>query len=125
MDDEGGDPACWAHTVDPVTDVRRGSVTGPSAAAAPAHGERFDALARIAGVTIELIVSGPDVTPTRYVQDHDEWVVMLEGHALLTVDGTPAELHQGEWVLLPARVPHEVVHVDPGTRWLAVHGPPK
>jgi cupin 2 domain-containing protein len=122
MHDEGGDPACWAHVVGDDGIVRRGSL---HAGAPPEHGERFDALAQIGGVTIELIVSGPDVEPTRYLQDHDEWVVVLDGAARLTLDGTPVELHAGEWVLLPAHVAHEVVHVEAGTRWLALHGPPK
>ena len=122
MHDEGGDAACWAHTVGDDETVRRGSL---HAGAPPEHGERFDALARIGGVTIELIVSGPGVAPTRYLQDHDEWVVVLDGAARLTLDGTPVELHAGEWVLLPAHVPHEVVSVAAGTRWLAVHGPAK
>lgn len=122
MDHEGGDPGCWAHVVGDVDGVRRGSL---GAGAVPERGECFEELARLGDVTIEVIVSGPDVEPARYLQDHDEWVVVVEGSALLTLDGTPVELHTGEWVLLPAHVPHEVVRVEPGTRWLALHGPPK
>src|SRR3954464_13763821 len=108
---EGGEPACWAHIAGAddrdhdAHDVRRGSLHAPP----PEHGERFDELVRIGGVTIELIVSGPDVPSTRYVQDHDEWVVVIDGAARLTVGGTPVELHAGDWVLLPAHVPHEVL----------------
>lgn len=91
---------------------------------APAKGERFDILADLAGggpVVVELITSSdaPDTTP--YVEDHDEWVVVLEGEAALEVEVTEHRLGPGDWVLLPAGTPHRVLRTAAGTRWLAVH----
>jgi quercetin dioxygenase-like cupin family protein len=34
-------------------------------------------------------------------------------------------LGAGDWLLLPAGVPHRLVHTDAGTSWLTVTGPPE
>jgi len=93
------------------------------AAAAPASGEDFARIVDIAGVRIEQILSSAEENPTIYVQDHDEWVVVLAGGADLDVGGEAVTLAPGEWVLLPATVPHRVTRTDAGTSWLAVHAP--
>ena len=89
--------------------------------AAPAEGERLDVLHRSGGTVIEHIVSSAVVDPVTYDQDHDEWVVVLEGSATLDVEGEPVALAAGDWILLPARRRHRVVATAAGTRWLAVH----
>ena len=88
--------------------------------AAPAHGEDTIELARASGFSVEQILSGALVAPEGDVQDHDEWVVVLVGGAVLEVDGVAHELGVGDWWLLPAGTPHRVVRTDPGTSWLAV-----
>jgi mannose-6-phosphate isomerase-like protein (cupin superfamily) len=70
---------------------------------------------------VEEILSGRLDGPVDYVQDQDEWVVVLEGGAVLEVGAEHVELDPGDWVLLPAAVPHRLVETTPGTRWLAVH----
>ena len=92
-----------------------------TAADAPAHGERTDELARIGNVVVEQILSGRLDGPADYAQEHDEWVVVLQGGAVLDVDGERMEMEGGDWVLLPAGVPHRLVENTPGTSWLAVH----
>jgi cupin 2 domain-containing protein len=77
-------------------------------------------VARAAGFSVEQILSGALSEPQGYEQDHDEWVVVLAGGALLEVDGVAHELGAGDWWLLPAGTPHRVVHTEPGTSWLAV-----
>ena len=72
-------------------------------------------------VVIEEILSGRLEGPVDYRQEQDEWVVVLDGGAVLEVDGQHLELGQGDWVLIPAAVPHRLVETTPGTRWLAVH----
>ncbi len=89
----------------------------------PASGERFEeALARH-GVRIEHIVSSEAPEPVVYVQDHDEWVLLLSGAAELEVQGRTVRLVPDEHFLLTTGVPHRVVRTDAGTRWLAVHLP--
>ena len=94
------------------------------AAASPARGEETIALARATGFTVEQILSGELSEPQEYVQDHDEWVVVLAGGAVLEVDGTAHELGAGDWWLLPAGTRHRLVHTAPGTSWLAVRSTP-
>lgn len=47
--------------------------------------------------------------------------MVLEGAAVVEVDGERLDLAAGDWVFLPAGVPHSVVHTEAGTNWLAVH----
>jgi len=92
--------------------------------AAPARGERAEVVARFAGVVIEQVVSGALDAPVDYDQDHDEWAVVLAGAAVLDIGGVRHDLTPGDWVLLPAHVAHRLVHTQPGTVWLTVHGAP-
>jgi cupin 2 domain-containing protein len=89
-------------------------------AAAPDEGERAELLARGTGFVVEQILSGRLAAPQDYEQDHDEWVVVLDGGAVLEVDGVAHELGVGDWWLLPAGTPHRLVRIEPGTSWLAV-----
>ena len=70
---------------------------------------------------VEQILSGPDVDPADYLQDSDEWITLLAGAAALEVGGERVELGPGDWVLLPAGLPHRLVEVASGSNWLAVH----
>ncbi|MDP1807020.1 MAG: cupin domain-containing protein [Acidimicrobiales bacterium] len=74
---------------------------------------------------MEQILSGPDVDPADYLQDSDEWITLLAGAAVLEVGGERVELGPGDWVLLPAGVPHRLVEVESGSNWLAVHVHPR
>jgi cupin 2 domain-containing protein len=87
----------------------------------PATGERIEQFFTLGNVVFEQILSGADVKPEDYLQDQDEWVVVLAGRAVMEVAGDRVELAAGDWVLLPAAVPHRLVEVDAGTNWLAVH----
>lgn len=87
----------------------------------PASGERFDEVARWPGVLVEHIVSSSTPDPAEQRQEHDEWVLLLEGEATLDIDGTTVGLSTGDWLLIPARTRHSVRDTATGTRWLAVH----
>jgi cupin 2 domain-containing protein len=88
---------------------------------APATGEHIEQFFTAGNVVFEQILSGADVEPEDYLQDHDEWVVLLAGRAVLEVGGERVELAPAGWVLLPGGVTHRLVEVDPGSNWLAVH----
>ncbi|MFC0685042.1 cupin domain-containing protein [Novosphingobium clariflavum] len=86
--------------------------------------ERFEDLLRAPGVRIERIVSHGQTTPPDqpYVQDWDEWVLVLEGAAELLLDGTDRRtLAAGEHLMIPAGMPHRVTQTASPTIWLAVH----
>jgi uncharacterized cupin superfamily protein len=87
---------------------------------APSEGETTTVLARCRGFAVEQILSGRLPAPQAYVQDRDEWVVVLAGRATLVVDGIEHELTAGDWWSLAAGTPHTLVRTEPGTSWLAV-----
>jgi cupin 2 domain-containing protein len=93
-------------------------------AQAPPDGEATHLLAAVGGTRIEQILSGRLASPQEYVQDHDEWVVVLQGAAVLEVGDHRLDLQAGQWVLLPAGQWHRLVSTEPGTSWLAVHVDP-
>ena len=86
-------------------------------------GERFSELLRRQDVVIERIQSSGDVDHGLYDQNHDEWVILLEGSATLEVSGRALQLNPGDHVFLPAHTRHRVLHTLPSPHciWLAVH----
>lgn len=90
-------------------------------AAPPEQGERFDTLLSHRGLVIERIVSTSKIQSQEYVQEQDEWVVLLKGQATLDVAGQPVTLSDGDYLFLPARTPHTVCTVSDGAMWLAIH----
>lgn len=72
-------------------------------------------------VKIELIRSNNVKNGVLYNQKHDEWVVILEGNAILEVEEIRYNLHKGDSLLIKADTPHSVISTDEKTLWLAVH----
>ncbi len=101
---------------------RSGSLLPPGAA--PPAGERTETVLALGPLLIEQILSGPSNGRHDYLQDSDEWVVVLAGAAVMEVAGEALELGPGDWAFLPAGVPHAVVATAAGTSWLAVHRSP-
>ncbi len=87
----------------------------------PDTGEVFDTILEHKNIKIVRIVSSDDIEPKTYIQDEDEWVIVLEGEALLDIDGVQKKLNRGESLLISAKTPHSVVSAKTGTLWLAVH----
>jgi len=87
----------------------------------PPEGERFDELLRHRNLLIERIVSSAVITPQEYVQPQDEWVLLVQGEAVLRVDGASVALKAGDYLFLPAGTPHTVERTSEGAMWLAVH----
>ncbi len=92
------------------------------AESAPLRGETTVPVVVTDAFTVEQILSGRLDGPQEYLQDHDEWVVVLGGVAMLVVDGVEHVVEPGDWWLLPAGTPHRLLRTDPGTTWLAVRG---
>ncbi len=88
--------------------------------------EVFTELAAGRGVRVERIVSRGQATPDNapMVQDHDEWVVVLQGEAAMRIgDSDEVVLKPGDHVTIAAGQQHWVTRTssDPPTVWLAVH----
>jgi cupin 2 domain-containing protein len=87
----------------------------------PKTGETFSTLLEHRNVRIVRIVSSEEVEPVEYIQDEDEWVILIEGEAILEIAGESITLRRGEHRFIPARTPHTVRRTRHGTIWLAVH----
>ena len=92
-----------------------------SDASAPAAGERFATLLQHKNLVVERIVSSAEIVAQEYVQTQDEWVLLVAGEAQLQVAGEPVALKSGDYLFLPAGVPHTVERTSPGALWLAIH----
>lgn len=92
--------------------------------------EVFETLGCGTGLRIERIVSRGHVSPEGfwYDQDASEWVMVVQGRAMVELEGdpVPVELSEGDYVEIPAHVRHRVVFTEPDreTVWLAVHYSP-
>jgi len=89
--------------------------------AIPKYGEDFTTLLEHKNIKINRIVSSADVEPVEYIQDEDEWVVVIEGKATLLLEHEEKVLKKGDTLFIPAKTPHKVLKTKNGTVWLAVH----
>lgn len=73
---------------------------------------------------VELIVSTGQVSPEgfEYDQTEDEWVLVLQGRAVMEVAGERKELGAGDSLFLPRGLKHRVLFTscEPACLWLAV-----
>ncbi|MFZ1538960.1 MAG: cupin domain-containing protein [Chromatiaceae bacterium] len=89
----------------------------------PLSGESCDDLWCQGNVRVERIISSLTPNPGLYDQDQDEWVMLVEGRAVLEVAGQRVHLTPGDYLVIPAHTPHRVLetHPEPRCLWLAVH----
>lgn len=90
-------------------------------ASAPATGERFETLLAQRNLLIERIVSSGRQQAVDYVQEQDEWVMLVHGEARLNLAGEVIELIAGDYLFIPAKVTHRVESASEGALWLAEH----
>jgi cupin 2 domain-containing protein len=102
-----------------MSEAIRGRLSSPTRV--PDVGETSEELVRLNNVVVEHILSGVLSSPVDYNQSHDEFVLVVEGAAVLEVGDDRFDLTRGDWVLLPMNVPHRLVESRPGTSWLVVH----
>lgn len=87
--------------------------------------EVFTEILSASDCRIERIVSQGQTTPVDrpYCQDHDEWVLVLAGRAIIETAGCETILLPGDHLFIPTGTSHRVTFTDPDcpTVWLAVH----
>ncbi len=87
--------------------------------------ELFTSLLQHDKVQIERIVSKGHSTPFGqwYDQEQDEWVIVLQGQAVLVYERAEQTLKAGDYVFIPAHTKHRVEWTTPDshTVWLAIH----
>ncbi len=87
----------------------------------PKNGEEFTTLLEYKNIKINRIVSSDKIEPIEYIQDEDEWVVVIEGEATLLLKDEEKTLKKGDTLFIPAKTPHKVLKTSHGTVWLAIH----
>jgi len=87
----------------------------------PTSGEDFSTLFKGQNIKIVRIVSSNKIEPQEYIQDDNEFVILLEGSATLEIDGKLKELVKGDTLFIRAKTPHKVLKTSKGALWLAVH----
>ena len=87
----------------------------------PQTNENFTTLLEHKNIKINRIVSSDNVEPIEYIQEEDEWLVLLEGEATLRIENEEKKLSKGDTLFIPKKVPHNVLKTKAGTIWLTVH----
>ncbi|MDD5360192.1 MAG: cupin domain-containing protein [Sulfurovaceae bacterium] len=87
----------------------------------PKIGEDFTTLFENKKIKIVRIVSSKTIENKQYIQDEDEFVMILEGEAKLKINNEIKYLNKGEHIFIPAKTPHEVLETKNGTLWIAIH----
>jgi cupin 2 domain-containing protein len=87
----------------------------------PKSGEIFETLYDKNGVLIEKIISSGKQSGKLYNQNYDEWVMVVEGEAVLEIKGEKRTLKRGDFLLIAKDTPHRVLETKDGTLWLCVH----
>lgn len=89
--------------------------------------ELFETLLKNKNLTVERIISAGQTSPADfyYNQPQDEWVLVLQGEAILSFEHSVSKtLIAGDCLLLPAHQKHRVDYTSstPPCIWLAIHG---
>jgi cupin 2 domain-containing protein len=87
----------------------------------PQNGEDFTTLLEHENIKINRIVSSDTLDKKVYVQEEDEWLVLLEGEATLLLNHEEKKLIKGDTLFIPSKTPHRVLRTQSGTVWLTVH----
>jgi len=89
------------------------------------NAEVFENILKLSNLRVERIISNGQSTPEGewYDQEEGEWVLVLEGHAILEFGNEEyITLKKGDYLNIPARRKHKVKWTDPDhvTIWLAI-----
>lgn len=88
--------------------------------------EHIRTVFQTASFRIERTVSNGQSSPKNfwYDQPQSEWVVLLDGSAMLKFgDGETVSLKKGDYLLIPPHLKHRVDRTSSDAVWLAVHFP--
>lgn len=87
----------------------------------PSEGECFETILTHKNVQIVRIISSSIIDQKIICQEDDEWFIMIEGRAILMIAEQKKELVKGDYCFIKARQAHQVLYVEEGSIWLAVH----
>ncbi len=84
------------------------------------NSEIFATLFENDSIKIESIQSWLKTPGETYDQDQEEWVILLEGEAVLEIDNRILNLQRGDYFFIPKHTPHRVLSTSKNALWLAV-----
>lgn len=84
------------------------------------NAETFARLFQNQSYRIEAIRSSLASPGEFYNQEEDEWVILIEGEAILEVEGVEYPLHRGDYCFLPKHTLHRVLSTSENALWLGV-----
>lgn len=84
------------------------------------NSETFAQLFQNGSCRIEAIRSSLTSPGEFYNQKEDEWVILIEGEAILEVEGVEYPLHRGDYCFLPKHTPHRVLSTSENALWIGV-----
>lgn len=84
------------------------------------NNETFSTLFQNGSLKIESIRSWLKTPGETYNQDQEEWVILLEGEAVLEIDNQILNLQKGDYFFIPKHTPHRVLSTSKNAFWLAV-----
>ena len=87
----------------------------------PQSAETFTTLLEHKNIKINRIVSSDELDEKVYIQEEDEWLVVLEGQATLLLNDEKKTLIKGDTLFIPSKTPHRVLSTQNSTVWLTVH----
>ncbi len=84
--------------------------------------EVFDVIYRGASVKIERIISNGHKSPNGFWYDQDEYefVIILEGYAVLEFDDGKIEMGKNDYVIIEPHKRHRILYTEKSTVWLCV-----
>ena len=83
--------------------------------------ESFQTILSHKNVEIKTIVSNTLSTPQTFIQECDEWVVVLQGCAKIEMSGIIHKLKKGNTLFIPANTKHTLLKTKKVVVWLAVY----
>ncbi len=83
--------------------------------------ESFQTLLKNKNVEIKTIVSNTLQTPQTFIQDKDEWLVVLKGCAKLEINGIVHKLKSGDTLFIAANTKHILLKTKKVVVWLSVY----
>ena len=83
--------------------------------------EKFDTLLNHKNIEIKRIVSNTLKTSQTFVQNDDEWVIVLKGCAKIEMNNQIYKLKAGDYLFIPANTKHTLLKTKKVVVWLAIH----
>ena len=85
--------------------------------------ENFEILIERGNIKIKRITSPKNFKSEIFIQEEDEWVMVIQGSAELDIAGRKVKISEGEHIFIPRKTYHQILKTSDEieTVWLAVY----